>query len=94
MTWQKGQSGNLKGRKKKEDCLLNCIESELATLSNNGRTKEQNIAAALVQMADFGNLKAIELLLSYTVPKPQAKVELTGKDGGAVTIKIVEDGNG
>ncbi len=78
--WKPGQSGNPAGRKPKADCLLSCIKDELGKNSINGQTKEQMIAAALVQMAERGNIKAIELVLEYTTAKPktEAGVELKG----------------
>ena len=86
-----GKSGNTGNHHpKKADCLLSCIKEELAKKSLNGiSTKEQMIAAALVGMAEKGNLKAIELVLEYTAvkPKSESSVELSGG------FKVIWDGN-
>jgi len=87
--WVPGVSGNPKGAKKKADCLLSCIRAELAKKSANGvSTKEEMIAAALVQMAEKGNLKAIELVLEYTTVKPTQGLELTGIGGKPLEILV------
>uniref|UniRef100_A0A6M3K435 DUF5681 domain-containing protein n=1 Tax=viral metagenome TaxID=1070528 RepID=A0A6M3K435_9ZZZZ len=77
--YRKGQSGNPAGRKKKEDCLLSCIKEELTKAAPNGETKEQLIAGVLVDMASRGNVKAIELLLSYLHAKPSQGIDLTSQ---------------
>ncbi len=90
--FKKGNSGNLKGHPRKEDCLLDCIKTELNSKSLNGvTTKEQMIANALVSMAEKGNLKAIEILMSYTTAKPS--IDLTSK-GKALELTVRWDGNG
>ncbi len=88
--WKKGESGNPHGRKRKEDCLLSCIKEELSKKSINGKsTKEQMIAAALVQMAEKGNIKAIELVMEYTCVKPKTDSTVELKGG----FKVIWDGN-
>ncbi len=95
--WTKGVSGNPKGRKPKADCLLSCIKSELDSKSINGKqTKEQVIAAALVEMAERGNLKAIELLMSYTIVKPTQQLDLTTKGEAingkrAIPVSVIDE---
>jgi hypothetical protein len=89
-----GQSGNPKGRPKKSDCLIDCINKELSSKSVNGvSTREQIIASALVGMAEKGNLKAIEILMTYTTIKPVQAHEITGANGGPVQLQWIEDGN-
>ena len=58
------------GPKKKADCLLACIKEELGKVSLNGQTNEQLIASVLVATAARGNIKAVELMLSYLHSKP------------------------
>ena len=83
-------SHNPRGRPKKADCLLECINSELAKPSINPLlTNEQLIASMLVAQATKGNLKATELLMSYTIRKPTASVDVTS-GGKAIQIKEVE----
>jgi len=83
-------SHNPKGRPHKADCLLECINNELAKASiNPALTNEQLIASMLVAQAIKGNLKAAELIMSYTIRKPTAGVDVTS-GGQPVQIKEVE----
>jgi hypothetical protein len=85
--WRKGESGNPAGRKPKADCLISCIKSELAKHPYDGKaTNEQLIASALVGMAAKGNLKAIEILMSFTTPKPAQGINLGGEGGVAIRV--------
>ncbi len=86
----KGRSGNPKGPPRKADCLISCIKDELAKKAINGvQTKEQLIAAVLLEMATKGNLKAIELVLEYTAVKPKTDSTVELKGG----FKVIWDGN-
>jgi len=88
--WQKGESGNPAGRKRKADCLISCIKSELEKLSINGtETNEQLIAGVLVKKAQSGDLKAIEILMSYTVSKPRQDIGVGDAEDGGVTINVI-----
>lgn len=81
-------SHNPKGRPHKGDCLLECIIAELAKPSlASGLTNEQLIASMLVAQATKGNLKAAEIIMSYTMRKPTSSVDVNAK--GEVTIKVV-----
>lgn len=76
--FKKGENGNSPGRPKSADCLISCIKTELARMSNDGiYTNEQRIAMALTHKAVLGDTKAIELLMAYTTPKPTASVDVT-----------------
>jgi len=87
--FKKGQSGHPSGPKPKPDCLISCIKAELAKISINGKdTNEQLIAAALVSSATAGSVKAIELLMAYTISKPAQTIGLTGEGGGPVKTEI------
>jgi len=91
--FKKGEPRYRPGRPCKADCLLDCIKDELGKKSLNGvTTKEQMIASALVSMAEKGNLKAIEILMSYTTAKPVAGIDLTSK-GKALELIVRWDGN-
>lgn len=88
--WRKGVSGNPNGRKPKTVCLLSCIKDELAKLSENKLlTNEQMIAQALIFRAKVGDLKAIEIIMAYTVPKPKESVDLT-TNGESLNRPIIE----
>ena len=88
--WHKGVSGNPKGRKRKEDCLLSCIKTELAAKSDlqPALTREQLIAGILVDKAVKGNMDAIKLLLEYTAMKPAQAIELGAGDTGPVELVV------
>ncbi|MFA6307072.1 MAG: hypothetical protein WC639_04685 [Patescibacteria group bacterium] len=81
------------GRPKKQDCLIGCIKEELERITANGRTNEQLIADALTRKAISGDLKAIEILMSYTTPKPAQAVDLGSNADKPLIIRIIEDGN-
>ena len=87
-----GERRNPKGRPKKADCLIECIKSELSSKALNGiSTKEEIIAGILVDKAQRGDLKAIELLMSYTCIKPTQEIGLTTK--GKLELLVRWDGN-
>ncbi len=70
---------NLHGRPKKADCLLSCIKEELEKVAVNGQTNEQLIASVLVGMATRGNIKAVELMMSYLHAKPSQSFDLANR---------------
>jgi hypothetical protein len=81
---------NPAGRPKKADCLISCIKSELEKISINGtETNEQLIAGVLVKKAQQGDLKAIEILMSYTVSKPKQDIGVGNAEDGGVTINVI-----
>lgn len=86
-----GVAANPRGRPKKEDCLVSCIKDELAKISSNGvSTNEQLIAGMVVQMAQQGNLRAIEICLDYVSGKPVQMI--SGVAGGEpVIFKVIYD---
>lgn len=85
-----GEVRNPHGRKRKADCLISCIKAELDSKSLNGQTKEQMIASMLVGLAEKGNLKAIDLLMEYTIMKPAQALNLGGQTDNPVAVKIIE----
>ncbi len=88
----KGVSGNPKGRPKKPDCLLDCIKEELSKPCrlNSSLTNEQMIASMLVAQATKGNIKAIELMMSYLHVKPVQRIGIEGAEGKPLLIREVE----
>ncbi len=64
------------GRPAKEDCLLSCIKAALLAVGANGLTNEQNIGNVLVEKAAGGDIKAIDLMLSYLHSKPSQGIDL------------------
>jgi len=83
------------GRPHKADCLLDCIKEELAKLSPNGiSTNEQLVAAALVSKATRGDTKATELMLSYLHARPSQGIDLGSKTDNPLRIlyELVDGG--
>ncbi len=73
------------GRPRQADCLIGCIKEELAALSPNGKsTNEQLIASVLVAKATGGDMRAIELLASYTTPKPAQGINIGDAEGKVI----------
>ena len=80
------------GRPKSPDCLISCIKEELARISEDGTyTNEQHIAIALVNKAKLGDSKAIEIVMSYTTPKPAQGINLGAGEGGSPVIRVIYD---
>ena len=85
-----GNIANPAGRPRNAVCLLSCIKEELAKLCENKLlTNEQMIAGALVYKAKLGDLKAIEILMAYSVPKPKEAVDIT-TNGESLNRPIIE----
>jgi hypothetical protein len=53
-----------------------------------GCEQVQLIALQLVDQAMDGDVAAARLILEYTAGKPQAQVEVTGKDGGPIQYAL------
>ncbi len=80
--FQPGNNANPNGRPHQADCLISCIKDELAAMSPNGKsTNEQLIASVLVAKGTGGDMRAIELLAAYTTPKPTASMALVDAEG-------------
>ncbi len=87
--FQKGNHAS-PGRPPKADCLISCIKAALAQVpAGSTKTNEQLIADILVSKAAQGDTKAIELLMTYTTPKPAVDAKLSGE----VLLRVIEDGN-
>jgi hypothetical protein len=93
--FKKGQSGNPGGVPK----WVKLVRGELEGCSRLGLTKlkqlieqgvlvfEREQGPVVVPAEAKDVIKAIELVLSYTLPKPKAELEVTGKDGGPLRTK-------
>lgn len=84
--WEKGQSGNPKGRPKLPD--LKEAMAKILGEEKDGKIALEAILAGLRAKAVRGDARAAELLLKYTYSQPTQKVEQIG----IPTIRIVRDG--
>ena len=84
--FKKGQSGNPNGRPKLRD-----IKEVISDLLGQEKNKQQlidGLMTVIVNKALKGDLKADEMLLSYTYGKPTQKTEITGADGEKIDFKV------
>jgi len=79
---QKGRSGR---KSKAEEMGLQQLLDECWTLD-----ERKECVRKLSVRASKGDLESIKLLLAYTYGKPVDRKEITGPDGGAVPIRIIE----
>jgi hypothetical protein len=82
--WQPGQSGNPGGRPKKK--LIDEALAELLEAQDSAEAGE--LAKVLLAKAKDGDVRAAQLIAERTQGKPNQKVELTGKDGGAIDTTL------
>ncbi len=83
--WQKGQSGNPRGRPPVAYGLTNMLRAELDKRSPDGRTNKEVIAEIAVKLALQGEMRALEFIAErvdgkVTVPIAQT-VEMAEYDG-------------
>ena len=79
---------NLDGRPKGK---LRDIKEVLTDLLSQEKNKQQLVDAVMtvvVNKALKGDLKAADMLLSYTYGKPTQKTEITGADGERIDFKV------
>ncbi len=85
----KGENGggNPAGRQKAEDVLVSCLKAGLVDRSGNGKTRAQNISDILLDMSEHGDIRAIDLVMSYTCVKPEQGNKLSGE----VILRVIRD---
>jgi hypothetical protein len=84
--YKKGQSGNPKGRPKLRD--IKDVLKDLLSQEKNDSQLIDGLMTVVVNKALKGDLKAVEMLLSYTYGKPTQKTEITGAEGEKIDFTI------
>lgn len=64
----------------------NIVKKEQAEVRAALRAGSMEVAEKLLEKARGGDLRAIELVLAYGIGKPTEKLEVSGPEGGAITI--------
>lgn len=76
--FKKGQSGNPKGRPKKEESITSLLRDKLSKKTGESRkTAADQIAAKLVDMAISGNMDAIREISNRVYGRPKQTSEIT-----------------
>lgn len=88
--FKKGQSGNPKGRPPLRD--IKEVLKDLLSQEKNNTQLIDGLMSVVVNKALKGDLKAVDMLLSYTYGKPTQKTEITGSEGEKIdfTINVVQ----
>ncbi len=89
--WQKGQSGNPRGRPLKPLLFTNIILKKLKKLNkfdppDQQRRNKEAIADKLIELALDGDLPAIKEVLDRIQGKVAQPLEHSGEDGGPIRI--------
>ena len=90
-SWKKGQSGNPKGRPRKEDCLTSLLKEEIEEIcpkDKEKRTWKELIVLATMQLAMKGNATALKEIWERMDGKVRDKLELTG--GAELVQRLIE----
>lgn len=90
MVWQKGKSGNPKGRQKKGQTLTDILRASLAEPNAQGVTRSRALSDTLTRLADSGDLDAIRYIYDRVDGKPVETQQIGGMNGGPLTIKWVD----
>ena len=83
--YKKGQSGNPKGRPPIRD--IKVVLQDLLSQEKNGTQLIDGLMSVVVNKALKGDLKAVDMLLSYTFGKATQRTEITGSEGEPIEIK-------
>ena len=88
--FKKGQSGNPKGRPPLRD--IKVVLQDLLSQEKNGTQLIDGLMSVVVNKALKGDLKAVDMLLSYSYGKATQRTEVTGAEGEKIdfTINVVQ----
>ena len=89
--WKKGQSGNPEGRPPIVNELKSFLQGRLSEPDPQKPWKSslEAISEKLFQMAQKGNLKAMELLFSHAFGKPSENRSLSDDSPEGITVRLI-----
>jgi hypothetical protein len=87
MPFSAGQSGNPKGRPRKNKSLTEALEKELRKRRQTGKTGKAELAKTLVDLAMGGDIAALKYVYDRIDGKPRETVVL---ENAALEIKLLE----
>lgn len=90
--WTEGQSGNPAGRPKKGNALTDILRT-VGAENEDGKTRNEKLAAILWAKALDGDMAAIKYIYDRIDGQPIATQEITGKDGAPVGFRFVDPPN-
>ena len=76
-SWQKGQSGNPRGKKKGTKNRKTIVREMLESVDNSGLTTTERIVKALIKKALKGDVKAFHALMDSGYGKIKEEVQMT-----------------
>jgi len=91
--FKKGQTGNPNGRPKGSSLRdIKVVLQDLLSQEKNGTQLIDGLMSVVVNKALKGDLKAVDMLLSYTFGKATQRTEITGSEGEKIdfTINVVQ----
>lgn len=92
MPFAKGQSGNPNGRPKIRPQLTPALRAVLGKTAPDGATTNRRaLAEKLVEIALAGDIQAIKLIFERVDGKVPEPLEVSGKDGEAITFSLILD---
>jgi len=93
MKWQKGQSGNPKGRVKGKRALSEELRRLVdARWQPRGPTNRELLAQVLLRLALCGDIKALSYIYDRLEGRPAQALELSGDDRKPLRIEYVVAG--
>ena len=90
MRFQKGHSGNPRGRPVKGNALAEILRTELDGIVGR-KTRREHIAAKVIEMALAGNMVAVRWIADRTDGKVTENVEASVTEHVAVSDEMVEE---
>lgn len=88
-SWEKGQSGNLKGRPKKADCLTTLMREELEKVDpkdKEKRTHKELVVIATIELAKEGNSTALKEVWERMDGKVKEKLEINQDSTNSILL--------